>query len=129
VDPVALRSDLNQITERIIACIYRVSNTLGSGFLEKVYENALAIELRRSGLKVEQQYPIRVFYRGEPIGDFSSDLLVDGCVMVELKSARALDDVHSAQCLNYLKATGLKICLLVNFGKPRADVRRIVMEF
>jgi GxxExxY protein len=125
----APRSELNQITERVIACIYRVSNTLGSGFLEKVYENALAIELRLSGLKVEQQYPIRVFYKGEPIGDFSSDLLVDSCVMVELKSARALDDVHSAQCLNYLKATGLKICLLVNFGRPRAEVRRIVLEF
>ena len=93
------RSEINGVTERIITCVYRVSNTLGSGFLEKVYENALAIELRQTGLKVEQQHPIRVFYNSEPVGDFAADLLVEDCVIVELKSARMLDDVHSAQCL------------------------------
>jgi GxxExxY protein len=118
------RTEINEVTERIIACVYRVSSTLGSGFLEKVYENALAIEFRLNGLKVQQQHPIRVVYNGQPVGDFAADLLVEDCVVVELKSARALDDVHSAQCLNYLKATGLRVCLLVNFGKPRAEEKR-----
>ena len=123
------QSEINQVTERIITCVYRVSNTLGSGFLEKVYENALAIELRQNGLKVEQQHAIRVFYKNEPVGDFAADLLVEDCVIVELKSARTLDDVHSAQCLNYLKATGLRVCLLVNFGRPRAEIKRIVLDY
>jgi len=83
-DPDDRRSEINRVTERIIACIYRVSNTLGSGFLEKVYENALAIELRQNGLKTEQQHPIRVFYNSEPVGDFAADLLVEDCVIVEL---------------------------------------------
>lgn len=117
------------VTERIIRCTYHVSNTLGSGFLEKVYENALAIELRRNGLVVQQQHRITVFYEGEAVGDFAADILVQDCVIVELKSARLLDDVHTAQCLNYLKATGLKVCLLVNFGKPRAEVKRIVRDY
>jgi GxxExxY protein len=89
----------------------------------------LTIELRQNGLKVEQQYPIRVFYNSEPVGEFTADLLIDDCVIVELKSARKLDDVHSAQCLNYLKATGLNVCLLVNFGKPRAEIKRIVLDY
>ena len=123
------RLKINQVTERIIACVYRVSNTLGSGFLEKVYENALTIELRQNDLKVDQQYPICVLYNRVPVGDFTADLLVEDCVIVELKSARKLDDVHAAQCLNYLKATGVKVCLLVNFGKPRAEIKRIVLDY
>ena len=121
------REEINQFTEKIIACVYRVSNTLGSGFLEKVYENALAIELRNNGVKVEQQHPIKVFYDGQAVGDFAADLLVEGCVIVELKAVRTFDDVHSAQCLNYLKATGLTICLLVNFGRPRVEIKRLVL--
>ena len=121
------REEINQLTEKIIGCVYRVSNTLGSGFLEKVYENALAIELRSNGLKVEQQHPIKVFYDGQAVGDFAADFLVESCVIVELKAVRSLDDVHSAQCLNYLKATGLKICLLVNFGRPRVEIKRLVL--
>lgn len=128
MDPEQRRLEINRVTERIIACVYRVSNTLGSGFLEKVYENALAIELRHNGLKVEQQYPIRVFYKNEPVGVFTADLLIEYCVIAELKSARTLDDVHSAQCLNYLKATGHTICLLVNFGRPRAEVKRLILD-
>ena len=121
------RDEINQLTEKIIACVYRVSNTLGSGFLEKVYDNALAIELRNNGLEVEQQHPIKVFDDGQAVGDFAADLLVESCVIVELKAVRLLDDVHSAQCLNYLKATGLKICLLVNFGRPRVEIRRLIL--
>jgi len=124
-----LRAEINRITEKIIGCVHHVSNTLGSGFLEKVYENALAVELRKNGLNVEQQHPIKVFYEQTLVGDFAADLLVENRVIVELKAARALDEVHSAQCLNYLKATGLKVCLLINFGRPRVDVKRIVLEF
>ena len=119
--------EINQLTEKIIACVYRVSNTLGSGFLEKVYENALAIELRNNGLKVEQQHPIKVYYDGQAVGDFAADLLVESCVIAELKAVRTFDDVHSAQCLNYLKATNLKLCLLVNFGRPRVEIKRLVL--
>ena len=127
--PDERRLEINRITEKIIGCVHRVSNTLGSGFLEKVYENALAIELRESGLNVEQQHAIKVFYNSALVGDFAADLLVENCVIVELKAAKTLDDVHSAQCLNYLKATGLKVCLLVNFGRPRADIKRIVFDY
>ncbi|MGH8616280.1 MAG: GxxExxY protein [Burkholderiales bacterium] len=123
------RQRINQITEKIINCAYRVGNTLGSGFLERVYENALTVELRQNELQVEQQHPIRVFYNEVLVGDFNADLLVENCVVVELKTARALDEAHSAQCMNYLKATGLKVCLLINFGKPRVDVKRIVLDF
>ena len=129
VDSNEPRLEINQITERVINCVYRVSNTLGSGFLEKVYENALAIELRESGLRVAQQHPIKVYNNNNLVGDFVADLLVEDRVIVEMKAAKTLDDVHSAQCMNYLKATGLKVCLLVNFGRPRIDIKRIVLDF
>jgi len=120
---------LNQITEQIIGCAYTVGNQLGCGFLEKVYENALAHELRKAGLVVAQQQPITVRYDGVVVGDYIADLLVAECVMVELKAVKALDDVHLAQCLNYLKATGLQVCLLINFGNPKVEVRRVVLHF
>ncbi len=123
------RIELDQITKQIIGCVYRVSNALGSGFLEKVYENALVIELRRAGLHLVQQHPIRVFYDDLLVGEFTVDLLVEEHVIVELKAAKALDAVHSAQCMNYLRAAGLKVCLLVNFGRPQAQVKRIVSNF
>ena len=123
------RKELDGITEKIIGCIYEVSNTLGSGFLEKVYENALALELRKNGLKAKQQHAIKVRYDGAIVGEFASDLLIEEMVIIELKATKALDDVHMAQCLNYLKATGLTVCLLVNFGKPKAEIRRIVNNF
>lgn len=106
-----------------------MANDLGSGFVEKVYENALAHELRKAGLDVKQQHGIRVAYDGVIVGEFATDLLVEECVLVELKAAKALDDVHKAQCLNYLKATGLRVCLLVNFGSPRVQIKRIVRDF
>jgi GxxExxY protein len=118
--------DANGITERIVGCAFDVSNALGCGFLEKVYENALAIELRRSGLGVRQQFPIHVHYHGELVGEFAADLLVEDCVLVELKAAKAFDDINLAQCLNYLKATGLPLCLLLNFGTPKVEVKRVV---
>jgi GxxExxY protein len=129
MDVDELRSEINRLTERIINCVYRVSNTLGSGFLEKVYENALVIELKQNGLQVTQQHPVNVFYNGSLVGDYVADLLVEGQVIVELKAVKILDEVYSAQCMNYLKASGLKICLLVNFGKPRVDIKRIVLDY
>ena len=120
---------LNALTERIIGCAYDVANGLGCGFLEKVYENALRIELQRAGLNVRRQHPIPVTWRDQVVGDYYADLLVESSVIVELKAVKAFDDVHLAQCLNYLKATGLKICLLINFAKPRIEVKRIVNNF
>lgn len=117
---------LNEVTEKIIGCAYGVANGLGCGFLEKVYENAMRIELQRAGLTATQQHPIPVMWRGELVGDYYADLLVEESVIVELKAVKAFDDVHMAQCLNYLKATGLRICLLINFGRPQVEVKRIV---
>ncbi len=123
------RSRLDQITEKIIGCVHQVSNTLGSGFLEKVYENALAVELRQVNLQVAQQQRIEVRYRNVLVGDFVADLMVEECVIVEVKAIKAVDDAHTAQCLNYLKATGLQVCLLVNFGAPKATIKRVVHGF
>ena len=115
---------LNEITKRIIGCAYSVGNGLGAGFLEKVYENALAHELGKSGLRVQQQQPIKVMYDGIVVGDYVADIVVDDSVIVELKAVKALDSIHSAQCINYLKATGMKICLLINFGQPKIEIKR-----
>jgi GxxExxY protein len=115
-----------QLTELIIGCVFKVSNTLGAGFLEKVYENALAFEMRRCGLNVLQQHPITVFYEGAVVGDYHADLFINGSVIVELKAVKELTDTHVAQCLNYLKATGVRVCLLVNFAKPKVEIRRLV---
>lgn len=116
----------DEVTERIIGCAFKVGKELGNGFLEKVYENALAHELNRTGLKVEQQHPITVKYDNTVVGEFVADLLVENRVVVELKVARAIEDAHVAQCLNYLKATGLPVCLLLNFGTRKVQVRRFV---
>lgn len=129
MDTKARRLELNKITEWIIGCAYTVGNTLGNGFLEKVYENALAHELRKAGLQVIQQYGIQVHYDGIVVGEFIADLLVEGCVLVELKAVKALDEIHMAQCLNYLKATGLSVCLLINFGQPKVQIKRVVKNF
>jgi len=121
--------EMDKLSERIIGCAYAVSNKLGAGFLEKVYENALAHELRKAGLHVEQQKHLRIVYDGVVVGDYSADLLVEKRVLVELKASKAFDEIHLAQCLNYLKATGLTLCLLLNFRTPRVDVRRVVHGF
>jgi GxxExxY protein len=117
------------LTETIIGCAYTVANGLGNGFLEKVYENALAHELKKKGLKVEQQCPIPVHYDSIIVGEYLADLLVEGKVVVELKAVRAIEDIHKAQCLHYLKATGQQVCLLINFGTPKIQIRRIVNNF
>jgi GxxExxY protein len=117
---------VSRVSERIIGCAFRVSNALRIGFLEKIYENALTHELRKAGLAVEQQFGIVVHYDGVVVGQYAVDLLVEGSVMVELKAVRALDGAHDAQRINYLTATGLPLCLLLNFGKPRVEIRRFI---
>ena len=114
------------ITEEIIGCAYKVANCLGTGFLEKVYENALRYEIEQTDLLVEQQYPINVTYEGIVVGEYFADLLVQDEVVVELKAVKALDSSHFAQCMNYLKATDKKVALLINFGAPRVEIKRIV---
>lgn len=121
-------NELNKLTEQIIGCAFRVSNVLGSGFLEKVYENALAHEIRKSGLMVAQQHPISVRYDGIIVGDFFADLLVQNVVIVELKATKSLDESSLAQCLNYLKATATPVSLLLNFGTSKVDVKRIIAD-
>ena len=119
---------VNQLSKGIICCALTVLHGLGTGFVEKVYENALLHELRKAGLAVLQQHRMLVRYDGIVVGDYAVDLLVEESVLVELKVAKVLNDVHHAQCLNYLKATGLHLCLLFNFGTPRLEIKRIVLD-
>jgi GxxExxY protein len=119
-------AQIDEITEKVIGAAYKVSNTSGTGFLEKVYEKALAYELRKAGLKVEQQRSIDVYYDGIIVGLYIADLFVEDILPVELKAAKALDDVHFAQSLNYLRASQSTIGLVINFGTPRVQVKRIV---
>jgi len=113
------------LTEKIIGCAYKVSNALGIGFVEKVYENALVLELRNNGLKVQQQFPINVLYQNTIVGEFFVDILVENKITVELKSVSELNSNHLAQTLNYLRATKLNTCLLINFGTPRIQIRNL----
>jgi GxxExxY protein len=115
------------VTEKVVGAFYQVYNTLGYGFLEKVYENALAIELQSRGLKVQQQARIMVYYQGHPVGEYFADILVNDCVILELKTAEALADEHHAQILNYLKASDIEVGLLMNFG-PKAEFKRKIFE-
>lgn len=116
-----------ELTEKIIGCAYRVANSLGPGFLEKVYENALAHEIRKLGLFAEQQKRVDVIYDGISVGYYDADIFVEGLVIVEVKAVRALEDAHKAQTLNYLKATGLRLGLLINFGAARVEVKRVAL--
>jgi GxxExxY protein len=115
----------NSLTEQIIGCAYTVGNSLGCGFLEKVYENALAIELTASGLNVETQKPISVYYTGKVVGEYFADMIVDDEIIVELKAVKTIENIHFAQCQNYLKATGKKLGLIINFGEEKVKVRRV----
>ncbi len=116
---------LDNISECIIGCAYKISNGLGSGFMEKVYENALAYEIGKAGLRVEQQYKLKVRYKDIIVGEYIADLLVENQLLVELKTVKAFDNNHIAQCLNYLKATKLKICLLIKSASICVHLRLI----
>lgn len=118
-----------QTTQKIIRCIYAVSNELGIGFVESVYENALRIALEAEGLQVEQQVPLTVKFRGKLVGQFLIDLLVENSVVLELKAAKALAPEHQMQILNYLRASMKPLGLLVNFGTPKVELRRFDNRF
>ncbi|MBT3339209.1 MAG: GxxExxY protein [Anaerolineae bacterium] len=116
------------ITSKIISAFYTVYNTLGYGFLEKVYENALIIELEKRGLAVRQQVPIQVYYEGKVVGEYFADLLINDKVIVELKAAKEIVDAHEAQLVNYLKATNIEVGLLLNFGTEAKFKRKIFTQ-
>lgn len=118
-------SRLNDLSRRVIGCALIVLNALGAGFLEKVYENALAHELRKAGLAVVQQHGVSVMYDGMVVGEYVIDLMIEQALLVELKATKALDEAHHAQCLNDLKASGMRLGLLLNFGKPRMEIKRV----
>jgi len=115
------------ITEQIINAFYEVYNVLGYGFLEKVYENAMVLELQKAGLEVTTQAPIHVYYDGHKVGEYYADLLVANAVIVELKSAKTITANHEAQLLNYLKATRIEVGLLLNFG-PEPQIKRKIYD-
>lgn len=115
------------LTDKIIGAFYDVYNELGYGFLESVYEEALAIALQEAGLRVQRQVSITVWFRGQDVGDFRGDLLVDGAVLLELKAGRTLDKAHEAQLLLYLRATEIEVGLLLNFGE-QPQFRRLLFD-
>ena len=119
--------DINDITYKIRAAIFEVNRILGAGFLEKVYENALLIELKKRGLYAKAQVPINISYKGEIVGEYFADIVVENKVIIELKAVESILKIHEAQLLNYLKATGYKIGLLVNFTHPKAEIKRFVL--
>jgi len=115
----------SKITELIIKAFYSVYNTLGFGFLEKVYENSMFIELNKMGIYTEKQNPIKVHYNEFNVGEYFADLLVENCVIVELKAAECFCEEHELQLINYLKATDLEVGLLLNFGKKPEFKRKV----
>ena len=117
-----------KLSERVICCAIEVSRVLGSGFLEKVYEAALAVELELAGIAHVRQAPVPVFYRNVRVGEYVCDFVIDGRLILEIKALRALAGEHEAQLLNYLKATGIQAGLLLNFGSPRLGIRRLVLN-
>jgi GxxExxY protein len=121
--------NIDAISSKVISSAYRVSNSLGAGFLEKVYENAMDVELRHAGIPFQQQAGIDVRYRSEIVGQYVPDLVVADAIILEIKAVDTLNRVHQAQCMNYLRATGLKVALLLNFGRPRLELKRLVWHF
>ena len=119
--------NINELTYQINGAIFEVNKILGVGFLEKVYENALMIELHDRGIKAANQVPISVKYKNKEVGEYFADIVVEDKVIIELKAVESLEKVHEAQLLNYLKATDYKLGLLVNFTHPKADIRRFVL--
>ena len=114
------------LTQKILEAAFAVHNTLGCGYLEKVYSNALLVEMRQIGLACEREVPFKVKYRDVIVGDYCADLIVENRVLIELKACVALVSVHETRILNYLKASGIRVGLLLNFGKPRLEYRRFV---
>ena len=124
----AERAALEALVEQVIGAAYEVSNVLGAGFLEKIYERALIEELGLRGIRVKAQAPFPVAYKGKHIGTYSADLLVEDCLLVEVKCVDGFSNEHLAQCINYVKASGLHLALLINFRRPRVEWRRVVHD-
>ncbi len=120
--------DINEFTYEINGAVFEINRVLGAGFLEKVYQNALMVELKDRGLKAESQVPIKVHYKDNVVGEYIADILVEERVIVELKTVESLNRIHEAQLLNYLKATGIQLGLLVNFTHPKAEIKRMVLD-
>jgi GxxExxY protein len=118
----------SRISEKVIGCAMAVSNELGVGFLEAVYANALAIELARQGVRFEREKRLQVFYKDTKIGTYCADFLIDGFLLIELKALKAIATEHEAQVMNYLRASGITVALLLNFGTARLGLRRIVLQ-
>ena len=114
----------SEITSAIIGCAFPVINELGAGFLESVYERAMLVALAEKGISATCQQPVKVMFRNECVGDFYADILVENKVIVELKAVKSLTPVHQAQVINYLKATGIEVGLLINFGNPKLQYKR-----
>ena len=123
------RDELNDLAQRVIGAVYEVANVLGVGFLEAVYERSLVNELALRGIKSRRQARVIVNYKGSPVGTYRCDVLVEGRLLVEVKCADGFANENLAQCLNYLKATGQPLCLLVNFQKPKVEWKRVVFNF
>ena len=124
-----LRSEFDILTEQIIGGAYAVSNSLGIGFLEKVYENAMVVELKRRGLRIDQQNTYKVKYKDVVVGNYVADMIINGLIVVEIKAVNELDKSHVAQCVNYLKASNLKLAILLNFGQSKVQVKRVALGF
>ena len=114
-----------ELTQQVIAACFDVINELGTGFLESVYEKALLVVLRQRGISATAQVPLKVWFRGETVGEFFADILVENKLIIELKAVKTLLPEHQAQVINYLKATGIDVGLLVNFGSPKLEVKRL----
>jgi len=120
------RASLEALVEKVVGAAYEVSNVLGAGFLEKIYERALVEELNLRSVRVRAQAPYPVAYKGKHIGTYSADLVVDDRLLVEVKCVEGFSNEHLAQCINYLKVSALHLALLINFRRPKVEWRRIV---
>lgn len=123
------KEELNSISEKIIGSAFKVSNTLGAGFLEKVYQNSLIIELLEIGLDAVKEKPITIYYNDTIVGEYYADILVNNLIIIETKAVTAINEIHQAQLLNYLKATKLHLGILINFGTPKVQIKRMVNGF
>lgn len=119
----------SETTYKIIGCAMKVHKTLGSGFLEKVYENSLMVLLNREGIKATQQVPVKVWFENQIVGDYIADILVEDKIILELKVAEKINEIHKAQTLNYLKATNLDVALILNFGSRSLENFRLINKF
>ena len=121
------RDSLNALVEKVIGAVFEVANSLGAGFMEKVYERALLRELAALGIPALPQVSYSVLYKGQCVGEYFADIVVEGALVIELKCVDRLGNEQTAQCLNYLKASGMELCLLVNFQRARVEIQRIVL--